>query len=119
MNPPKILIVEDAMIVARAMKLSLEEAGYSAAIALEGEDAIMKAEKEKPDIVLMDITLGGEIDGIEAARRIMDICTVPVIYLTGNTDAATFERAKRTHPAGFLLKPVDDHELIELIKKIA
>ena len=117
-NPRKILVVEDEMILAMNIKLFLEEAGYSVQIAIEGEEALAVVEKDTPDIIFMDITLGGKMDGIEAAKKIMESSNVPVIYLTGNSDTGTIENAKQTNPAGFLQKPVEDYEMLEILENI-
>jgi CheY-like chemotaxis protein len=114
-----ILIVEDEMILALNAKLELEEAGYRVTgIAVSGEDALSMAERERPDLVLVDITLSGKIDGIDAAKRMIDEFGIPVIYLTGNSDERTLELAKQTNPAGILQKPVEDYRLVSIIKNV-
>jgi CheY-like chemotaxis protein len=114
-----ILIVEDEMILALNAKLELEEAGYRVTgIAVSGEDALSMAERERPDLVLVDITLSGKIDGIDAAKRMIDEFGIPVIYLTGNSDERTLELAKQTNPAGILQKPVEDYKLVSIIKNV-
>ena len=85
-------------------------------IASEGKEAIQKAEELKPDLILMDICLKGEIDGIEAADKIMNFLDIPVIYLTAFSDKKTFERVKLTEPYGFLTKPFDQEGLVGSIE---
>ena len=82
-----------------------------AGVVASGEDAIARAEETSPDLVLMDIRLRGNLDGIEAAGTIQDRFDIPVIYLTAHSDDATVNRAKRTGPFGYLLKPFSGREL--------
>ena len=82
-----------------------------------GEEAIRKAEEAQPDLVLMDIGLKGEIDGIEAAKQIRDLFNIPIVYLTAYTDGATLQRAKIIRPIGIIIKPVTEIELQAIIKK--
>ena len=111
--PPKsILIVEDESIIAMEISSRLQKLGYRvAAITHNGPEAIDKAEKLRPDLVLMDIFLKGKMDGVEAAATIKKRYEIPVIYLTANTDEQTFQRAKVTEPFGYLLKPFEEREL--------
>jgi len=91
----KILVVEDERITAEDIKSGLECAGYNVpALVSSGEDAIEKAGKLKPDLVLMDIKLKGKMDGIEAAEQIKYLYNIPVIYLTAYSDEYTVQRAK-------------------------
>src|ERR687885_1839650 len=119
-NPPKIngcktskiLVVEDEKIIALNVKESLESLGYVVpAIADSGEKAIEKAIQFRPDLVLMDIRLKGNIDGIQAAEQIWNSMQIPVIYVTGHSDKSTLERAKVTAPFGYILKPIKEREL--------
>jgi PAS domain S-box-containing protein len=108
----RILIVEDDAIVARDLKASLTKMGYFVTgVAAAGEEALEMAGENRPDLVLMDIMFDGDIDGIETAQRMRNEHDVPVIYLTGYGDQATFERAKQTLPLAFVLKPFDPKEL--------
>ena len=108
----KILIVEDEGIVARETELRLKDLGYAVCgLAASGTEAIKKAEKARPDVVLMDIMLKGEMDGIEAAEQIHSKFNVPVVYVTAHADETTLQRAKRTEPMGYLLKPFNEREL--------
>ncbi|MCU0537637.1 MAG: PAS domain S-box protein, partial [Hydrococcus sp. Prado102] len=112
-----ILIVEDEIIVAKDIENKLKRLGYIVpALASSGEEAIKKAAEANLDLVLMDIRLRGNIDGIEAARQIYNIFNIPIIYLTANADTATFERAKTTKPLGYILKPFKEKELYNTIE---
>ena len=108
----KILVVEDEAITALDIRGLLESMGFEVvSTASSGIESIQKARDLKPDIILMDITLKGEMDGIEAAERIMALFGIPVIYLTGYSDEKTFERIKLTQPYGFITKPIGHDEL--------
>ncbi|AFZ20505.1 hybrid sensor histidine kinase/response regulator [Allocoleopsis franciscana] len=124
-NPPKInsyktvkiLVVEDEKIIALNVRESLESLGYIVpAIADSGEKAIEKATQLRPDLVLMDIRLKGNMDGIQAAEQIWNSMQIPVIYVTGHSDKSTLERAKITVPFGYILKPVKEQELYVAIE---
>ena len=104
MEPANILIVEDEPVVAKDIQLSLQRLGYHVpATATSGEEAIRKAVEIHPDLILMDIVLKGEMDGVETALQIQRKQEVPVIYLTAYADHDTLERAKVTFPAGYVL----------------
>ncbi|MCG6553256.1 MAG: response regulator [Candidatus Magnetominusculus sp. LBB02] len=107
-----VLIVEDEFIIANMIKMALKEMGFStAAIVSTASQAVEHAKADKPDIILMDISLAGPIDGIEAARQIHDCCDIPLIFLTSHVDDALIERAKLTEPFGYLLKPFQEKDL--------
>lgn len=117
MAKARIMIVEDESIVVIDLKATLRDLGYEiAAVASTGEKAILKAGETRPDLVLMDIRLKGEMDGIQAAEQIKDRFDTPVIYLTAYADEATLQRAKVTTPYGYLLKPFEDRELHSTIE---
>lgn len=112
MADSKILIVEDEGIEALDIQSRLINLGYPAPeIAYSGEEAILKAKEICPDLVLMDIMLNGEIDGIAAAEQIHDRLDVPVVYLTAYADDETLRRAKVTGPFGYIVKPFKEREL--------
>ena len=91
----KILVVEDEMIIGAKISMQLTSLGYEVTgIIPRGEEAILHVVENRPDIVLLDIQLKGAIDGIETALRIQQTSNIPVIYLTANSDEATFNRAK-------------------------
>lgn len=112
MSKVKILVVEDEYITEKVLRYTLKDLEYDVVdIVPTGEEGIRKASETCPDIVLMDITLNGDIDGIEAAKQIRDRFNIPVIYLTAHADSATLERAKITEPCGYILKPFDEKDL--------
>jgi len=109
MHPLSILVVEDERVVARDLQMILQRLGYHVpAISATGADAIAKATALHPDLLLMDIRLQGELDGIEAATFILAQLDIPVVYLTAFTDDATRQRARQTAPYGYLVKPFDE-----------
>ncbi|ABE53145.1 response regulator [Methanococcoides burtonii] len=112
MSQIKILIVEDEKIVALGIKKMLKNLGYLVpSIASSGEEAISKAEITFPDLVLMDIMLKGDMDGVEAADQIRKRFEVPVVFLTAYSDEKILERAKRTNPYGYIIKPFEENSL--------
>jgi CheY-like chemotaxis protein len=111
-DKPKIMIVEDELIVAENLAQNLQRLGYQvSAVVDSGEDAIQTALAIHPDIVLMDIMLLGEIDGIEAASQIYLQLKIPVIYMTAYADQNILERAKKTEPYGYLVKPFKPQDI--------
>lgn len=114
---PAILIVEDERIVAKDLQETLAEMGYNPfAIAVSADDALERASAKCPDIVLMDIRIKGEEDGISAAALLKRRFPVSIIYLTAHSDEGMLDRAKRTEPHGYLLKPVKPAELRSMIE---
>jgi len=108
----KILIVEDEEIVVLDIRGALERAGYTVAdTANSGDKAIEKTMEVRPDLVLMDIVLKGELDGIETAERIRALFNIPVIYLTAHADEGTLKRAKVSEPFGYIVKPFRERDL--------
>ncbi|MGB3151754.1 MAG: response regulator [Maribacter sp.] len=102
----RILIVEDDMIIGSNLSLQLTNLGYEVdGLTSRGEDAIMQVRKNAPDILLLDINLKGKLNGIETAKAILAFQDIPIIYLTANSDEATFNQAKETHPKAFITKP--------------
>jgi PAS domain S-box-containing protein len=112
MSKAKILIVEDEGIVANDLAMRLRRSGYDVVgTAATGEAAIRLAGELQPNLVLMDVTLQGSMDGIEAAGAIRSQFGIPVVYLTAHSDQTTLQRAKITDPFGYILKPFEDREL--------
>ena len=108
----KILIVEDMAIVAEDLRLKLKRMGYDIVGTVESGDlAIRQAFENNPDMILMDIQLKGRTDGIEAAEKIRYRQNIPIVFLTGNTDQETVQRAKLSEAYGFIVKPFDEREL--------
>jgi len=118
MAEAQILIVEDNNIVAIELRDRLQGLGYTiAALTSSGEEAIEKAAERRPDLVLMDIRLKGDLNGMEAAEEIRARFDIPVVYLTACTDENTLQRAKITEPYGYILKPFEErglHSTIEI-----
>lgn len=118
MPKTNVLVVEDESIVSKDIQHSLKKLGYNVVgAASTGERAFELAASEKPDIILMDIMLKGEMNGIETASRVKEELQIPVIYLTAYADESTLEKAKVTEPYGYIIKPfkeVDLHTSIEM-----
>jgi len=111
-QPVRIMIVEDEMVVALDLASRLGRLGYDICDNVpSGEEAIRQVDTLRPDLVLMDISLSGDLDGIEAAQQMRTRYDLPIIYLTANTDETTLRRAQLTHPANYLLKPFKEREL--------
>lgn len=106
MEKLKLLIVEDDPIIAADLERAMKKMGYEVLDAVEsGEEALEVVAQDTPDLILMDIQLEGDLDGIDTAHMISKQQAIPIIYLTSNTDERTFNRAKLTQPHGFLSKP--------------
>ena len=117
MSQTRILIVEDEAIVARDIAQQLTLLGYEpVAQTPRGEQALVLAEQLRPDLVLMDIQLAGEMDGIAAAQAIRERLAIPVVFLTAFVGDETLERAKVTEPFGYIIKPFHDRELRTVIE---
>jgi CheY-like chemotaxis protein len=109
----RILIIEDEQVTAQLIRKMLENLDYSiAGIITSGEEALAVVESIKPDLIIMDITLAGKIDGIDAAAYINKNFGIPIVYLTANTNFEIIQRAKdETISYGYLLKPVKGIDL--------
>lgn len=117
-QPSKILIVEDDIITATAIEQSLKKAGYQVTgIVVSAEEAIERAGATKPDLVLMDIRLKGETDGISAAQRIQALLDIPVTYLTAHSDPETLKRVLHSKAYGYITKPFTSEHLHETIEQ--
>jgi CheY-like chemotaxis protein len=113
----KILVVEDECIVAADIKMTLKKLNYCVTSTVDnGEDAIRKILLEKPDLVLMDITLKGSLNGIETAQIIITQYNIPIVYLSALNDEQTINRALATKPYGYLIKPFAPIELHTVIE---
>ncbi|BAY25179.1 two-component hybrid sensor and regulator [Calothrix sp. NIES-2100] len=113
----QVLIVEDEFILAINLQESLESLGYTVVdIADSATAAIDKANQLRPNLILMDIRLQGEMDGIQAAEQIWNSLQIPIIYVTGHSDKSTVERATLTSPFGYILKPIREQELYVAIQ---
>jgi len=113
----KILIVEDEPIIATDLELTLEKLGYEVTDTVEdAASAIVSIQKNKPDLILLDILIEGDIDGVMLAQDINTHYQIPFVYLTSNTDLFTINRVKRTKPAGFIVKPFHESDLVTNIE---
>lgn len=116
----RVLIVEDEQVLAILMEMYIDNSGCSTAIGSvsSGEEAMLCVEAERPDIILMDVRIEGERDGIETAIDINKKYDIPIIYASANSDYKTAERAKKTNMIAFLTKPVSEEELKRIICSI-
>lgn len=116
-KPLKIIVVEDEMIIAESIFRSLQSLNYNVLEPVANyTSALELISIEKPDLVLIDIRLSGSKDGIDLANEINAIYAIPFIFLTSNSDPSTIERAKKTHPAAYLLKPFSKADLFASIE---
>ena len=112
MENAQILVVEHENIVAMDIANGLRRLGYAVpAVASSGEEAVQKASETRPDLVLMDIRLKGDMGGMEAAEQIRQRLNIPVIYATAHADENTLERAKLAEPSGYVVKPFEDNDV--------
>ena len=117
MDKVQVLIVEDEAIISMDLRYKLEALGYSVIAEIEsGEEAVEAVSQLRPDVVLMDIGLSGEMDGIDAAAQIRNRFGVPVVYVTAYLGGATLDRAEMTEPSGYILKPFDDAKLRAVVE---
>ena len=108
----RVLVVEDELITGYHIKTAIEDMGHTVIGLLDsGEKAVRCALEERPDIILMDIVLKGDMDGIEAAERIHRAADIPVVFLTAYSDRATMDRAAASHPYGYIFKPVNERDI--------
>lgn len=113
-----IIIVEDDILLSLVEGRIVEKLGYKvAAKATRGEEAVKLIREHNPDIVLMDISLKGEMDGIEVMVQVREFSDIPVIYLSGNSNKHIMSRAKKTDYIDFLVKPISADEMIQPLKK--
>ncbi len=112
MAKTKILVVEDESIIAADIAMVLQNLGYEVTATVpSGEQAIEEVEGNKPDLVLMDIVIKGDMDGIETAEQMRSQFSIPVVFLTAFADEKTLERAKITGPFGYITKPFEETDL--------
>ena len=118
MDKVQVLIVEDEAIISMVLRRTLEAMGYGvAAEASSGEEAVEAASRLRPDLVLMDIGLSGEMDGIQAAAQIRGQFDIKVVYITAYASGDTLERAEMTEPSGYLIKPFDSASLQAVVER--
>lgn len=112
MVPPRVLIVEDELIIAEDIKRRLEKLGYDVCdTVLSGKELPERIRGDCPDVILMDIHLGGDMDGVALATQVRDEEDIPVIFVTAYADEVTLQRAKESVPFGYIIKPVKDEDL--------
>lgn len=115
----RIVIVEDDSLVALGMRLYLESRGHEvAAIAATGSQALSSFLTSRLDLILMDVRLKGEMDGVEAARRIQTQSDLPIIFVSGSGDPDTLRRIRALNPADLLLKPVTPSDLAAAVDRV-
>ncbi len=119
MTKTRVMVVENERVDALNLELRLTKLGYEiSSLATSGSQALQAIERDKPDVVLMDVDIEGEIDGIETASRIPNAYNIPVIYLTAYSEETTLQRARDTRAYGFLLKPISERELHATIQMV-
>jgi two-component system, cell cycle sensor histidine kinase and response regulator CckA len=117
MTSARVMIVEDDRVVARDIRTQVSRMGHSVVgVTGSGEEAVTLAAAHLPDLVLMDIRLEGEMDGIEAAQQIRSKNRIPVVFLTAFGNEAVMRRASFTEPFGYLLKPYEDQQMRVVIQ---
>lgn len=111
-TPKEVLIVEDEMVIALLLERMVKNLGHQViGKVTSGEEAIAKVHDHQPDLILMDIRLQGEMDGIETMAHIHQMSNIPVIYISGNTDSVNQEKIEQTEYIEFLSKPVTISDL--------
>src|SRR3990172_3702507 len=117
MEEKRILIIEDDSIAVRTIEEMLKQRGYRLVGSVgNGLKAIAMVEHELPDLILMDVVLQGDMDGIDAAVKIQSRLDIPVVFLTASTDEKNLKRAQETDPYGYLIKPVKKYDLYSAIE---
>lgn len=115
----KAIIVEDNLILSILYENMLKEMVFKTVGEIrDGESAVKLIRKYSPDVVIMDIMLEGEMDGIQAAHQIRDFTDVPILFITGNSDEKHFERAKRVSNSSFLIKPINEKILSQAVNEL-
>ncbi|MCP4214313.1 MAG: response regulator [bacterium] len=119
MKQAKLLIIEDEALIALDLQMSLRELGYDAyKIVSNGRDAIKSVENDKPDILLLDIHLAGEMDGIDTALKVRSFSDVPIIFITGYSTTGLSEEVKHIKPLAMFEKPLDILKISNVIGSI-
>jgi two-component system cell cycle sensor histidine kinase/response regulator CckA len=117
--PLNILIVEDEAIIALGVQMELEQSGYGICqVVATGEEAIACVAQNPPDLILMDHRLAGNMDGIQAARAILAMHPLPIIFMTGYAADDIMQRAQSLNPHGYLIKPLQVYEIEPLIDSL-
>jgi len=115
----RALIVEDEFLIAEGLRVQLETIGLEVCgVATTADEAVALNEQHRPDLVLMDVRLGGARDGVDAAMEIHETTRTPVIFLTGSREDMTIARINKDHPAGILFKPISPLQLQRTIQSV-
>ena len=115
----KILVVEDEVLIAMDIQEKLIALGHDVPVTVDnGEDALKYAAELKPDLVLMDIVIKGDMDGIETAEKIKNLYNIPSLFLTAYDNQSVLERVNKIKPLGYLIKPFDDTKLQEVVLEL-
>ena len=118
-KPLRFLVVEDEILIAMGLELELKKAGFAVCKRVtSGEEAIIAAGQEHPDVILMDIRLAGALDGIEAAQQIQSVSPTPIIFMTGYSDKDEIERAQQQQPLGLFIKPIRIQDIQSVVASI-
>ena len=118
-KPLRFLVVEDEILIAMGLEMELKKAGFAVCKRVtSGEEAIIAAVQEHPDVILMDIRLAGKIDGFKAAQQIQSVSSIPIIFMTGYLDKEVIERAQQQHPLGLLIKPIHIQDIQSVVASI-
>ena len=118
MKRSKVIIVEDESIIAFELKMKLQNNGYDVVtIVRTGKEVIDAVVLHEPDVILMEILLQGDMDGIEAATRIQEKRNIPIIYVTTSTYLKSSKRLIASKPFGMLMKPIVDEKLFEMLEQ--
>lgn len=116
-KPLKTVVIEDEAVIAETLRMMLEDMGYVVPDpAMTPEDGIETVMREQPDIILMDVNLNAQIDGIQLAAEIKKMVDVPIVFITSYADQMTIERAKIVSPAGYLVKPFTAQDIFAAIE---
>ena len=108
----RVLVVEDEVLIAHDLRMMLEDLGLTVVgVAKGGREAIEVAGRERPEVIMMDVILADEIDGVEAAATILRSCNTAIIYVTASTDPQTFDRIGASEHHALIRKPYDDASL--------
>lgn len=119
MTPARVMIVEDEAITAMATGAMLKRLGHEVLAAVgTGQEAINACRRQRPDLVLMDIRLDGDLDGIETAKLLRRDDDVPVVFVSAFVDSGTRTRAAEAKPFDFLPKPLDEYDLRALLDRL-
>ena len=117
MSAPRVMIVEDEVVTSLLMASVLTRQGFEISGVVDDYDAAVELfEREKPDLVVMDVSIFGAIDGIDTARALLDRRAVPIVFLTAYSDTDTMARIGALTPLGCLPKPFDTHQLVQLLR---